>query len=37
LLEDLVYRVRSLELPPARNTPDVTTLTHAPRQDRWEH
>ncbi|HEX6974553.1 MAG TPA: glycosyltransferase family 2 protein [Vicinamibacterales bacterium] len=37
LLEDLVYRVRSLELPPARNTPDVTTITHAPRQDRWEH
>jgi glycosyltransferase involved in cell wall biosynthesis len=37
LLEDLVYRVRTLELPPARNLPDVTTLTHAPRQDRWEH
>ncbi len=37
LLEDLVYRVRTLELPPSRNTPDVTTLTHAPRQDRWEH
>lgn len=38
LLEDLVYRVRSLELPPARNTPDVSTITHTPpRQDRWEH
>lgn len=37
LLEDLVYRVRSLELPPTRNTPDVTTITHTPRQDRWEH
>jgi glycosyltransferase involved in cell wall biosynthesis len=36
LLEDLVYRVRTLELPP-RNMPDVTTITHAPRQDRWEH
>ncbi len=37
LLEDLLYRVRTLELPPAHNTPDVTTLTHAPSQDRWEH
>ena len=36
LLEDLVYRVRTLELPP-RHTSDVTTITHAPRQDRWEH
>jgi glycosyltransferase involved in cell wall biosynthesis len=37
LLEDLVYRVRTLELPPTHNSPDVTTMTHAPRQDRWEH
>ncbi|MBE3035010.1 MAG: hypothetical protein IMZ74_17690 [Actinobacteria bacterium] len=36
LLEDLVYRVRTLELPP-RSTPDVTAITRAPRQDRWEH
>lgn len=36
LLEDLVYRVRTLELPP-RDTPDVTTIARAPRQDRWEH
>lgn len=36
LLEDLVYRVRTLELPP-RHTPDVTTVTRATRQDRWEH
>jgi len=36
LLEDLVYRVRTLELPP-HNTPDVTTITRAPRPDRWEH
>jgi len=37
LLEDLLYRVRTLELPPARNTPDVTIITRAPTQDRWEH
>jgi glycosyltransferase involved in cell wall biosynthesis len=37
LLEELVYRVRSIESPPTRHIPDVTTLTHAPRPDRWEH
>jgi glycosyltransferase involved in cell wall biosynthesis len=37
LLEDVLYRVRSLELPPAQNAPDVTRFTHAPRKDRWEH
>jgi glycosyltransferase involved in cell wall biosynthesis len=37
LLEDLLYRVRSLELP-QRNTDDEPDrqLTHAARKDRWE-
>jgi glycosyltransferase involved in cell wall biosynthesis len=38
LLEDLVYRVRSLELPPAEEERERHTLTHSvERPDRWEH
>ena len=38
LLEDLLYRVRTLELPPEPRERDRETVTHAPdRADRWEH
>jgi glycosyltransferase involved in cell wall biosynthesis len=37
LLEDLVYRVRKLELPEDRNARDIRTLTHSAPKDRWEH
>jgi hypothetical protein len=38
LLEDLLYRVRSLELPPAERERDRPTLPSATeRADRWEH
>jgi glycosyltransferase involved in cell wall biosynthesis len=38
LLEDLVYRVRSLELPPSDQERERHTLTHtSERPDRWEH
>jgi glycosyltransferase involved in cell wall biosynthesis len=37
LLEDLVYRVRKLELPEDRNSRDIRTLTHSAPKDRWEH
>ena len=36
LLEDLLYRVRSLELP-ERHPEDERHLTHAAPKDRWEH
>ena len=36
LLEDLLYRVRSLELP-ERRPEDERQLTRAARKDRWEH
>jgi glycosyltransferase involved in cell wall biosynthesis len=38
LLEDLLYRVRSLELPPEERERERQGVTHAPgRADRWEH
>ena len=38
LLEDLVYRVRSLELPPPERESERVTLTRGTdRADRWEH
>jgi glycosyltransferase involved in cell wall biosynthesis len=37
LLEDLVYRVRSLELPRHGERPDSVLTRTAERQDRWEH
>ena len=38
LLEDLVYRVRSLELPPSDQERERHTLPHtSERPDRWEH
>ena len=38
LLEDLLYRVRSLELPPQERERERTAIAHAPeRADRWEH
>ena len=37
LLEDLLYRVRSLELPERLEDPDERHLTHAAPKDRWEH
>ena len=38
LLEDLLYRVRTLELPPQERERERSTLSHAAeRADRWEH
>ena len=38
LLEDLLYRVRSLELPPREPERERPALTRATdRADRWEH
>jgi glycosyltransferase involved in cell wall biosynthesis len=38
LLEDLLYRVRTLELPPQERERERPTITHTPeRADRWEH
>ena len=38
LLEDLLYRVRTLELPPQERERERPAITHAPeRADRWEH
>jgi glycosyltransferase involved in cell wall biosynthesis len=38
LLEDLVYRVRTLELPPhERDTTERPVLTRGAPKDRWEH
>jgi len=38
LLEDLIYRIRSLESPPRQADDPRTRMTHAPdRADRWEH
>jgi glycosyltransferase involved in cell wall biosynthesis len=38
LLEDLVYRVRTLELPREERERERPAVTHAPeRADRWEH
>jgi glycosyltransferase involved in cell wall biosynthesis len=38
LLEDLLYRVRSLELPPQERERERPAITHtAERADRWEH
>ncbi|HET7696439.1 MAG TPA: glycosyltransferase family 2 protein [Vicinamibacterales bacterium] len=38
LLEDLLYRVRGLELPPEERDREGPTVTHASeRVDRWEH
>ena len=38
LLEDLLYRVRSLELPPREPSASTPALTRATRpSDRWEH
>jgi glycosyltransferase involved in cell wall biosynthesis len=38
LLEDLLYRVRTLELPPQERERERPTISHAPeRADRWEH
>jgi glycosyltransferase involved in cell wall biosynthesis len=38
LLEDLLYRVRTLELPPQERERDRPTVSHtAERADRWEH
>ncbi|HXW07260.1 MAG TPA: glycosyltransferase family 2 protein [Vicinamibacterales bacterium] len=36
LLEDLVYRVRTLELPPPREPQEADALAHARRDGRWE-
>jgi glycosyltransferase involved in cell wall biosynthesis len=37
LLEDLVYRIRKLELPETADTTEPRPLTRAVPQDRWEH
>ena len=38
LLEDLLYRVRTLELPPEERERERPAVTHTPdRADRWEH
>jgi glycosyltransferase involved in cell wall biosynthesis len=38
LLEDLLYRVRTLELPPEERERERPAVTHAPEHaDRWEH
>ena len=37
LLEDLLYRVRSMELPPRDETPAETVVVPAGDHDRWEH
>jgi glycosyltransferase involved in cell wall biosynthesis len=38
LLEDLIYRVRTLELPPEERERERPAVTHSPeRADRWEH
>jgi glycosyltransferase involved in cell wall biosynthesis len=38
LLEDLLYRVRTLELPPQERERERAAVTHTPeRADRWEH
>ena len=38
LLEDLIYRVRSLESPPREPEPPALTRSRASdRVDRWEH
>jgi hypothetical protein len=36
LLEEVVYRVRTLELPQDRSVPSDRTLTPAAPKDRWE-
>jgi hypothetical protein len=38
LLEDLLYRVRALELPPQERERERPAISHtADRADRWEH
>jgi glycosyltransferase involved in cell wall biosynthesis len=37
LLEDVLYRVRSLELPPRDDDAGPRRLTHSAPADRWEH